>query len=122
MKLYRSEDYRDERGVIMNATPMNPTLKNVMYITGVKGAVRGNHVHKYDTHYCLVVAGKIKFEYTEPGDDKIFDLELNPGDVVLSEVGEKHRFTFLEDGAFVAMATAERTHEIYEHDTTRIEF
>lgn len=122
MKLFKSENYTDERGVIMNATPMNPTLKNVMYITGAKGAVRGSHVHAKDTHYCLVVSGKILFEYCEPNSDEVVSLVLSPGDVVLSEVGEKHRFTFLENGAFVAMATEARTQELYEHDTTRVNF
>lgn len=122
MKYFRSEDHRDERGVILNATPMNPTIKNVMYITGKKGAVRGNHVHKKDTHYCLVVSGHIKFQWIEPGDNTLYTKELYEGDIVLSEVGEKHRFIFETDGAFIAMATEPRTQESYEQDTIREDF
>jgi quercetin dioxygenase-like cupin family protein len=122
MKFYKAEQYGDERGIISNATPDNPLIRNVMYITGNKGAVRGNHVHKLDEHYCLVVSGYINFKWKDKNSDEVMSQLLYPGDVVLSEAGEHHKFIFETDGAFIAMATLPRTHENYEEDTTREDF
>jgi quercetin dioxygenase-like cupin family protein len=124
MKYFIAEKYTDERGVIFNGTPQEeaPVIRNVMYITGKKGSVRGNHYHKEDTHYCLVLDGVIKFEWINAGEKKINEKLLIKGDIVLSEVGEKHRFIFLKDGAFVAMATKPRTPHDYEEDLVREDF
>jgi quercetin dioxygenase-like cupin family protein len=124
MKYFRAEKYIDVRGVIFNGTPQEeaPVIRNVMYITGKKGSVRGNHYHKEDTHYCMVIAGNIKFQWIEPGDSRIHEMLLIEGDIVLSEVGEKHKFIFATDGAFVAMATKPRTPHDYEEDLVREDF
>lgn len=122
MKLYKAEQYKDQRGIIFNATPDNPVIRNVMYITGREGAQRGNHVHSYDSHYCMVAWGVLIYEWQEEGSDELKSVEMHVGDVVLSEPGEKHRFIFEEDGAFIAMATQPRTEELYETDTKRVEF
>lgn len=121
MKLYKAEQYKDERGIIFNATPQNPYIRNVMYITGKQWSIRGSHVHKKDSHYCLVVLGILQYEWQKGDGEKMVEV-LYPGDVVLSEPGEKHKFIFLEDGAFVAMATEPRDHDTYEDDLTRVDF
>jgi quercetin dioxygenase-like cupin family protein len=122
MKFFRAEDHGDDRGELLNLTPMNPVIKNVMYITGRKGDQRANHYHKKDTHYWAVLTGKVRFDW-ESADGKGGGSKLLlPGDIVLSEVLEKHRFVFLEDSICVAMATESRTQELYESDTVRIVF
>ena len=122
MKLFKAEQFTDERGVIINATPMNPKIRNVMYITGRRGAIRGSHYHKEDTHYSLVVAGTIRYKHKKMGSRKnVGYIDLHPGDIVLSERGEWHQFEFLTDGVFVAMATKARDHDLYEQDTTRVD-
>lgn len=122
MKFFKAETYKDKRGVIVNATPNNPVIRNVMYITGKKGSVRGDHWHKKDKHYCLVIEGII--EYTERKiKSNIYErIVLKPGDIVLSDKNTFHRFKFLTDGVFIAMATLPRTHKDYEKDTVRKEF
>lgn len=123
MRIYRKGDleiFKDERGYIADMLPKDVVVKSVMYITGHKGAVRGNHWHKKDTHYCFVVRGRIR--YVHQGLTMNPYQVLEPGDMVYSPVGEKHRFEFIDDGIFIAMATEPRTHENYEEDTTREDF
>jgi len=121
MKFYKSENYFDDRGAIMNALPDNPVVRNVMFITGVEGAVRGQHKHKEDSHYTMVTRGLIQFEWIDQ-EGKHQSMLLGKGDVVFSEPGEAHKFTFITSGEFIAMSTEPRTPEKYEKDLERIEF
>jgi len=45
----------DERGEIRNL--LDVPFTSVAVITSVKGAVRGNHYHKTDYHYCWLQRG-----------------------------------------------------------------
>lgn len=122
MKLYKQEDrqtYVDDRGIIDVLLPEGVTIKNALYITGKPGAVRGSHYHAKDTHYCLVIGGKI--EYTCKRGAKRETVVLESGDMVFTPVEEKHKFTFLTDGIFIALATESRSQKNYESDTTRCE-
>lgn len=110
--------YADERGIIENITPP-VQIKDILYITGKKGAIRGNHYHKKDIHYCYVIDGQIKYAWQDYGSTKTKEKILNPGDIVVNGKMEKHRFEFLTDGAFIAMATESRAQESYEADTVR---
>ena len=111
--------FRDKRGKIVNITP-DLKIKDILYITGVTGAIRGNHHHKTDFHYCYVTQGEIQYEW-ESADGK-GSVKLKAGDMVFSPAGEKHRFIFLSDGAFISLAKNERSTENYEGDTVREEF
>lgn len=120
MKVYKiTNHFEDERGLIENITP-DVEIKDILYITGKKGAIRGNHHHIEDEHYCYVTEGKIKYCWQEKG-ETLFVI-LNVGDCVYTPKLEKHRFEFLTDGAFTAMAIKSRKQEDYEKDTVRGEF
>lgn len=112
--------FEDERGLIANLTP-DVHIQDILYITGKKGAVRGNHYHKLDTHYCYVVEGILDYEYIGH-DGEVKTEKLFKGDIVFTPPLEKHRFTFLTDGAFIALATQSRKQEDYEEDTVREDF
>lgn len=134
MRIWRKKDlekHKDARGILVSILPGEVPwkgIRDVMYITGKKGAIRAGHYHDKDTHYCYVLEGKLLYEWNmkhvtgiNKKDETKFIL-LNPGDVVLSEEGELHRFKFLSNGAFIALATQERTQETYEEDTHREDF
>lgn len=110
--------YADERGIIENITPP-VQIRDILYITGEKGAIRGNHYHKKDTHYCYIISGEIKYSWKDHGSEKVYDMVLKPGDMVVSRPLQLHRFEFLAKGAFIAMATESREQENYEEDTIR---
>lgn len=121
MKLTRrNPNFIDVRGAITNITP-DVEIRDILYITGKKGAVRGNHYHKKDRHFCYVLSGKIQYEWEDEGGEK-GSLTLVPGDLVVNDILEKHRFIFKTDGAFIAMATEPRNQENYESDTVRVDF
>jgi quercetin dioxygenase-like cupin family protein len=124
MKIYKKGDldiFMDERGKIANMLPDGAVAMSVMYITGKQGSVRGNHSHKRDSHYCFLIKGRLRYEYQEEGKEKKSEI-IEVGDMVYSPPIEKHKFIFLEDGVFVAMATNARTHDNYEDDVVREDF
>jgi mannose-6-phosphate isomerase-like protein (cupin superfamily) len=113
------EKYEDDRGLIQNFVPDGVIIKSALYITGKKGAVRGNHVHTKDEHYCVVVEGKIRYEYKENEGAQTKSVLLTKGMAVHTPAGERHRFIFMIQGAFVALATEPRKQDHYEADTKR---
>lgn len=121
MKVFAAlETFTDDRGVIKCLLPDDQHIHSVLYITGKAGAVRANHWHMKDTHYCYVLSGSIEYSYLTPGSSDVRSVTLVPGDVVFTPKKEVHKFTFLTDGVFVAMATEPRSsQESYESDTVR---
>ncbi len=121
MKLYKQTDrvtYLDERGIIDNLLPLDVVCKSALYITGKPSAIRGNHFHKEDEHYCVCIEGKIRYEYKN-GDNPTSFIDLEVGDMVYTPAGELHRFIFETDGVFLALATKGREQANYEEDTVR---
>lgn len=111
----------DARGSIFEVLT-NIGIHNINYITGAKGVVRGQHSHKKDTHYCLVISGRIEYSWIAKGSKKIESIILESGDMVFSDVGEQHKFTFLTEGIFLDFNTEARTPDSYEKDTHRANF
>jgi quercetin dioxygenase-like cupin family protein len=123
MRLWKRKDrtiYKDARGIIDVLLSEKEVIKNVLYITGKKGSIRGDHYHKKDTHYCLILQGAIDYRWFEsnPG---FLTVSLGEGDLVYTPTGEVHRFTFLTDGIFLAMATQSRQQKNYESDTIKVQ-
>lgn len=125
MRLYKADTRRkfeDARGIIDNLTPDGMHFQHVARITGVADAVRGNHYHKEDEHYCYVDFGVISYEYMEPSSTELKKVLLTEGDVVYTPAGEKHRFTFRSNGVFYSFSKLPRDHDTYEKETVREEF
>lgn len=120
MRLFKGLDsYKDARGAINSLLPEGATIKSALHITGNKGAVRGNHWHKKDTHYCYVVEGIIRYDYIESRGDKIKRVTLKPGSLIYTPTIERHRFTFITGGSFLALATEVRSQKAYEKEIVR---
>lgn len=116
------EQFSDHRGDIINIFPDGVEIKSAMYITGKKGAQRGNHYHKKDVHYCYVTEGALLYESRNRKTGKIQIVHLFPGMIVANGPDEVHRFTFKTDGAFICLATQPRQQHNYEEDTIREDF
>lgn len=123
MKLYQAkkelERYEDVRGYIQNLLPPGVVIRSVLLCTGKRGAVRGNHHHIKDVHYCYVLSGAIRYFYQTTPLSFLKNIDLKVGDMVESPAGEYHKFVFLERGAFIAMAKEPRLQKNYESDTVR---
>jgi|GEM_PF-6293716 len=56
--------HRDDRGeiqVLVDGTPMS----SVLFIRSKKRAIRANHFHKTDYHFCILTSGKMEY-YERP--------------------------------------------------------
>ncbi|SRR5258708_21842454 len=122
MKIIKIRDkFVDQRGLIVSIFPLGVHIASILYVTGTIGAVRGNHYHIKDEHYCYVIEGSINYSWINEDGEKQSTL-LEPGDMVYTPAGEKHQFIFLTAGAFIAMATESREQAHYEEDTIREHF
>lgn len=113
--------FTDERGLLDVLLEDGATIKNVLYMTGEKDAIRGSHVHAKDTHYCLLVSGSV--DYCILNEDKsVTAVTLEEGDIVFTPVGEIHKFVFRQPSIMLALCTESRAQNDYEEDITRIQF
>ena len=119
-------DFVDERGEIIKVLDDGKTvIRSVLFLTCKKGSVRANHYHKRDSHFSYMLSGRM--EYTEQPVDssgtpqgKKETVILEAGDMVYSSPMVIHAMKFLEDSAFLALATESRHQSAYEEDTVRV--
>jgi len=116
-------EFSDKRGFISRLVDDNSIhFRAVLYITGKKGAVRGNHYHKKDSHYVYCLSGRFRYsekDMTKPNSRRK-SVILKPGDLVLSHPMQAHSMEFLEDSVFLAITTEPRKQDLYEKDLVRI--
>lgn len=122
-KFYQTKaPIEDERGYIQELLPIKlrrGEFGSVALITGKRGAVRANHWHHTDSHYCVVTAGEVEYAWRGQKNRTVRKVILFPGDVVYTPPLEVHRFKFLRTGSFVAMSENYRSQKNYESDTVR---
>ena len=124
MKLFKNiqPEFTDQRGAITKILDDGKTtIKSILLITSEKGAIRANHYHKKDSHYCYLLSGKI--EYTEQPVDKKSEPEttiLEAGDMIYSPPMTMHAVRFLEKSVLLTLATEYRDQADYESDTVRV--
>lgn len=109
----------DARGVIQPLLGL--AVRDVALITSKKGAVRANHYHKTDWHYCYVLRGRLEYLH-RPVDSRA------PPAVEVIAAGQlfytppllEHAMRFLEDTQFIVMSGNPRDPETYESDVVRV--
>ena len=98
-------------------------MRSAVLITSRRGAVRANHYHRTDWHYCYVLAGCIEYHHREHGDD-------GPGECIMVRAGQMvftppmvdHAMKFPEDTVFLTLSRNPRDQASYEADVVRISF
>ncbi|MBI2654822.1 cupin domain-containing protein [Candidatus Woesearchaeota archaeon] len=114
-------DFTDERGKIIKLLDDGKTsIKSALLITCKKGAVRANHYHKKDTHYVYMLHGSMEYTEQDLKTKKTEAVVVNKGDMVFTPPMTPHVMRFLEESAFLTLATESRSHEHYEDDTVRV--
>ena len=116
-------EFTDERGditAILDDGIVN--IRSTLIITSKKGAVRANHYHKEDSHYCYLLSGKMKYfeKAIDAPDSEMEEVVLETGDMIFSPPMRAHAMEFLEDTVWVVLATKSRKDGAYEHDTVRV--
>ena len=109
----------DERGVIQNL--VDGEFGSVAVIESKKGAVRANHYHKTDFHYCWLQRGSMIYAHRPAGQTTAAQRwTIKAGQLFYTPPQYEHAMRFLEDSVMVVAARNHRGMEEYESDTIRI--
>jgi quercetin dioxygenase-like cupin family protein len=108
--------FEDHRGVIEDL--LYGSIDAVTKITSVKGAVRGNHLHRYTTQWTYVISGRMIAARHKKG--RPTSREFGPGDLFCEEPGVAHAWQFLEDSVVLVFTRGPRSGEDYESDVVRL--
>ena len=113
------EPFVDDRGQIRNL--IDAPFTSAAVITSVKGAIRGNHYHKTDYHYCWLQKGGMIYGHRPVGDTKPPKRwTIKPGDLFYTPPMYEHVMIFTEDSVMLAFARNNREMANYEADTVRV--
>ena len=109
----------DERGEILNLADVSFTSASV--IRSVKGAVRGNHYHKTDYHYCWLQSGGLIYLARPAGSAQPPTQHvIRPGQLFYSPPMVEHAMHFTADSVMVVLARNNREVANYEADIVRV--
>src|SRR3989338_526900 len=111
--------HRDERGAIQPL--LERMMRSACLIESKKGALRANHYHKTDWHYCYVVSGAIDYYHRPHG-------SAGPPEQVLVKTGQMmftppmvdHAMKFPDDTVFLTLSRNPRDQDAYEADVVRV--
>jgi len=109
----------DDRGAIQPLVDL--MMRSAVLITSKKGAVRANHYHRTDWHYCYVVEGCIEYFHRPTGSDAEPErLLVEAGQMVFTPPMVDHGMKFPVDTVFLTLSRNPRDQESYEADVVRI--
>lgn len=109
----------DERGEIQNL--IDAPFGSALVMTSKKGAIRGNHYHKTDFHYCWLQRGRLIYSHRPVGEAKPYQQwVIEPGHLFYTPPMYEHIMEFTEESVVFAVARNNRTMANYEDDTVRL--
>ncbi len=124
IKLFKKimPEFIDDRGAITKILDDGKTIiKSILLITCKKGAIRANHYHQKDSHYCYLISGRMDYLEEPVGQpDKRQAALVEAGDMIYTPPMAVHAMHFTEESVFIAFATESRAQENYEADTVRV--
>ncbi|MEO5338658.1 MAG: cupin domain-containing protein [Magnetospirillum sp. WYHS-4] len=110
----------DERGSIQPV--LDRGLGSVVVIASKAGAVRANHYHRTDWHYCYVLSGRIEYWHRPTGSARAPEsLVLRAGQMVFTPPMLDHAMVFPEDTVFLTLGRGHRDPVSYENDIVKVE-
>lgn len=109
----------DERGEILNL--IDTPFTSAAIIRSRKGAVRGNHYHKTDYHYCWLQRGGLIYAHRPIGSEALpTRWVITPGQLFYTPPQFEHVMIFTEESVLFVMARNNREMPNYEADTVRV--
>ena len=110
----------DDRGAILPL--VDRMMKSAVMIESKKGALRANHYHKTDWHYCYVISGTIEYYYRPTGStDEPEMLLVKEGQMAFTPPMVDHGMKFPEDTVFLTLSRNPRDQATYEADVVRVD-
>ena len=111
--------FDDERGSIQPLVDMK--MKSSVLITSNEGAVRANHYHKTDWHYCYVLYGEIIYYHRPHGSkEKPKKVIVKEGELFFTPPMIEHAMVFEKKTKFITWGRNSRVQEVYESDVYRV--
>ena len=111
--------FADARGSIQPL--VDATMESCVLISSKKGAVRANHYHQTDWHFCYVLSGSIEyFERPHGSDEKPRKVLVKTGELFFTPPMVDHAMVFPEDTVFLTLGRNSRRQDVYEADVVRI--
>lgn len=111
--------FEDERGYIKDILVREP-IDAITVISSAAGAVRANHYHKDTIQWIYVHSGRLRYIF-QPDGEPVDARTLGPGDLIKTDILEKHAIKALEDSLFYVYTRGPRGGENYEEDTFRLD-
>ncbi len=112
--------YVDDRGEIRTFLE-GVEFSSVLRITSRAGAVRANHYHRQDYHYCFLESGRMEYFERPVGSlDPPSCVQIEAGQTFYTPPMHEHAMKFLEDSTFWCFSRLSRRQADYESDTVRI--
>jgi quercetin dioxygenase-like cupin family protein len=112
-------NFEDDRGYIKDILIREP-VDAITVIQSNKGAVRANHYHKDTIQWVYVHSGKLRYVF-QRGEEPTQACTLGPGELIKTDILEKHALHALEDSLFYVFTRGPRGGEDYETDTFRLD-
>lgn len=113
------EAYVDARGVIQNL--VHHDLGSAVIISSHAGAVRAEHWHREDFHYCYLISGEILYcERPVGSKEEPSKTLINTGQLFFTGPNIEHSMYFIKDSVFLTLGKLSRTHDEYEKDLVRL--
>ena len=114
--------FSDKRGTLSHLLEDDLKVVSALLITFKKGAIRANHYHKHDTHYCYMFKGEMEYIYQDmrKKNSRKKSVRVPAGYLVKTPPMVAHAMKFLTDGVFLTLSTEPRHRKDYEHDTKKV--
>ncbi|GAB6052612.1 hypothetical protein JCM17960_14320 [Magnetospira thiophila] len=110
----------DDRGAIQPL--VDRMMKSAVLIDSKAGALRANHYHKTDWHYCYVLSGTIEYYHRPTGSTEDPELLLvQAGQMVFTPPMVDHGMKFPVDTTFLTLSRNPRDQATYEADVVRVD-
>ena len=96
-------------------------MESAVLIHSKKGAVRANHYHQTDWHFCYVLSGAIEYLHRPTGSRaKPKTVFVKEGELFFTPPMVDHQMVFPEDASFLVLGRNSRAQPVYEADVVRI--
>ena len=111
--------YVDDRGEIKNLLDL--PMGSVSVISSTTNAIRANHYHKTDWHYCWMQKGTVDYYHRPVGSqDAPQQFSIQEGQMFYTPPLYEHAMKFTSESVMWCFARNPRTMDDYEGDTARI--
>jgi len=96
-------------------------MESAVLIHSKRGAVRANHYHRSDWHFCYVLSGTIEYWHREHGSDRqARKVIVRQGQLFFTPPMVDHAMVFPQKSSFLVLGRNSRAQAVYEADVVRI--